>query len=40
MPELDVLKEIEILSYLIEQIDAIQTFTKGFDEDMFSETTW
>lgn len=35
MPDLDLIKEIEILKYLIEQVDAIQSFTRGFDEDMF-----
>ena len=34
MPDLDLIKEIEILKYLIEQVDAIQSFTRGFDEDM------
>ncbi len=32
---MDILKEIEILRYLLEQINAIDTFTSGLDEDMF-----
>jgi uncharacterized protein with HEPN domain len=35
MPDIDYLKEIEILKYLEEQISAIETFTSGFDEDKF-----
>ena len=32
---MDILKEIEILRYLLEQINAIDSFTSGLDEDMF-----
>ena len=35
MPEIDLLKEIEILRYLIEQTEDIETFNKGLDEEMF-----
>lgn len=35
MHEIDFLKEIEILYYLIEQICAIESFNAGFDEEMF-----
>ena len=32
---MDYLREIEILKYLTEQISGIETFTTGFDEEMF-----
>ena len=35
MYEIDLLKEIEILNYLIEQINTIERFIEGFDEDRF-----
>ena len=33
--DLEIRKEIEILRYLLEQIDAIERFTEGFDGDRF-----
>jgi len=35
MPEINLLKEIEILRYLIEQIESIENFNSGYDEEMF-----
>src|SRR4051812_7292941 len=35
MPDVDLLREIEILSYLLQQIEEIEGFTVGFDEEMF-----
>ncbi len=35
MSDMDLIREIEILTYLIEQLDAIIAFTKGFDEELF-----
>mgnify|MGYP001598464731 CR=1 FL=1 len=32
---MDTLREIEILKYLLEQINATETFTNGFDDDKF-----
>ena len=35
MQPLDVDKEIKLLKYLLEQIEAIEVYTKHFDEDLF-----
>lgn len=32
---MDLLREIEILQYLLEQIEAIDNYTQGLDEDNF-----
>lgn len=35
MPDLNIVREIELLRFLLEQIIAIENFTSGFDEDQF-----
>jgi uncharacterized protein with HEPN domain len=35
MPDLNLVRELEILEYLLTQIKEIEAFTVGFDEDMF-----
>jgi len=35
MHDIDFIKEIELLRYLLEQIKDVEKFTEGFDEDLF-----